>query len=92
MRKDELMEAVHERRESGYPKKHVEKAVNDAFDIIASTLAKGEKVVVTGFGTFEVVERKAKTGRNPRTGVAIPIPATKAVKFKPSKFLKEAVK
>ena len=92
MKKGELMEAVYARRESGFSKNHVEKAVNDALDVIGETLAKGEEVVITGFGKFEVTERAARTGRNPRTGDPVEIAACKVVKFKPSKSLKESVK
>ena len=59
---------------------------------ITAALAKGEKVQILGFGTFEVRARAARKGRNPQTGKAIKIPATKVPAFKPGKALKEAVK
>ena len=68
-----------------------ETAYNGLFSIIRETLAKGGGVVVSGFGSFKVVQRKAKKGRNPRTGKEIQIPASKAVKFTAGKALKESV-
>jgi DNA-binding protein HU-beta len=72
-------------------KAEAERAVNSALAIIADALASGEKVTFSGFGTFSVSERKARNGRNPRTGKTIKIPASKTVKFSPGKQLKEAV-
>ena len=54
-------------------------------------LASGDKIALTGFGSFEVTEREAREGRNPATGATIQIPASKAPKFKPGKALKDAV-
>ena len=72
------------------------KAAQDAVDCVISSitraLKKGEDVVLTGFGTFKVVKRKARKGRNPNTGEAFKIKASKAPKFTPGKALKEAVK
>jgi DNA-binding protein HU-beta len=72
------------------------KAAQDAVDCVISSitraLKKGEDVVLTGFGTFKVVKRKARKGRNPNTGEVIKIKASKAPKFTPGKALKEAVK
>ena len=66
--------------------------VIDAFqDIVKEILIKGDKLQLVGFGTFEVAERAERKGRNPKTGEAITIPATKSPKFKPSRTLKEAV-
>ena len=59
--------------------------------VIAGALKRGERVQITGFGTFEARERKARTGRNPRTGEAIQIAASKAPSFKAGKGLKEAI-
>ena len=61
-------------------------------EVVKNALAKGEKVSLVGFGTFEVVERSAREGRNPQTGESIHIPATKAPKFKAGKMLKDCVK
>ena len=68
-----------------------EKAVNTFLDIVTETLASGDKIAFTGFGSFEVTEREAREGRNPATGATIQIPASKAPKFKPGKALKDAV-
>ncbi|WP_285907986.1 HU family DNA-binding protein [Pseudodesulfovibrio pelocollis] len=92
MNKSELMDAVYARRTTGFSKVHVEKAVNDALDIIAEQLAKGDKVVITGFGSFEVMATAPRLGRNPHNGEPVQIPAGKKIKFKPGKALKEAVK
>jgi len=62
------------------------------FETISHTLAKGEKIQLVGFGTFEIRERAERTGRNPQTGEEMTIPATKIPAFKPGKELKEAVK
>ncbi|HXJ37001.1 MAG TPA: HU family DNA-binding protein [Candidatus Eisenbacteria bacterium] len=66
-----------------------ERAVNTLFDDIESALQKGDKVNISGFGTFAVSARKARTGRNPKTGEAIDIPASKSAKFKAGKSLKD---
>jgi DNA-binding protein HU-beta len=59
---------------------------------VTRALKKGDKLTLTGFGTFMVVKRKARSGRNPRTGKEIKIAATKVAKFKPGNKLKETVK
>lgn len=66
-------------------------AVDAVIDAIRGSLAKGDDVRLVGFGTFSVAQRAATTGRNPRTGEPIKIPASKQPKFKPGKELKEAV-
>jgi DNA-binding protein HU-beta len=66
-----------------------EAAFEGLFGILADALKKGDSIAVSGFGTFKVVNRKARTGRNPRTGEEIAIPASRSVKFTPSKALKE---
>ena len=68
-----------------------EAAYDKLFDIIGATLQKGDAVSISGFGSFKIVERKARKGRNPRTGKEIQIPASKAVKFTPGKTLKESL-
>ncbi len=73
-------------------KTEAEKVVNACLESIKEILQSDQKLTLTGFGTFEVVERKERKGRNPQTGEEIVIPATKVVKFKPGKVLKEAVK
>ena len=67
------------------------RAVDGVFDAITNSLKGGEEVRLVGFGSFSVVNRKATTGRNPRTGEAINIPASNQPKFKAGKALKEAV-
>ncbi|USL45396.1 HU family DNA-binding protein (plasmid) [Priestia megaterium] len=71
---------------------HMKKAVDALFETISNTLANEEKIQLIGFGTFEVRERAARTGRNPQTGEEMTIPASKVPAFKPGKELKEALK
>ncbi len=73
-------------------KKEVAAAVDAIFSSIQEDLAKGEKVQLIGFGTFEVRHRAARKGRNPQTGAEIEIPTSKVPAFKPGKALKDAVK
>ena len=89
MTKTELVAAVAEK--SGLTKKDAERAVSSVFETITAQLMKGEKVQISGFGIFEVKEREARVGRNPRTKEAIEIPASKAPSFKASKALKDTV-
>ena len=89
MNKAELVSAVAEK--TGMSKKDSEKAVNAAFDTITEALAAGDKVQLVGFGAFEVKERGARTGRNPKTKEEIEIPASRVASFKVGKALKEAV-
>ena len=90
MNKTELITAMAEKAEIS--KKDAEKVLNAFTNIVADTLVDGDKVSITGFGTFEVVERAERQGRNPATGEAITIAASKSPKFKTGKALKEAVK
>ena len=89
MNKTELVAAVAEK--SGLTKKDAERVVSATFDTITAQLTKGEKVQISGFGIFEVKEREARVGRNPRTKEAIEIPASKVPAFKASKALKDTV-
>ncbi len=89
MNKAELVSAVAEK--TGMSKKDSEKAVNSAFDTITEALAAGDKVQLVGFGAFEVKERGARIGRNPKTKEEIEIPASRVASFKVGKALKEAV-
>ena len=89
MNKNDLITAVA--NNSGLSKTDAGKAVDGVFDAITSTLQYGGNVRVVGFGTFSTAQRKATTGRNPRTGEAIQIPASTQPKFKAGKGLKEAV-
>ena len=89
MNKTELVAAFAEK--TGMSKKDSEKAVNAAFDSITEALAAGEKVQLVGFGAFEVKERNARVGRNPKTKETIEIPASRVASFKVGKALKDAV-
>lgn len=89
MNKTELISAVAEK--AGLSKKDCEKAVNAVFDSVTAALAAGDKVQLVGFGSFEVKERGARVGRNPRTKEEIQIPATRVASFKVGKALKDAV-
>lgn len=89
MTKAELISAVAEKTE--LTKKDSEKAVTAIIDAVTEALAGGEKVSLVGFGTFEVKERAARKGINPRTKEAMNIPASKLPAFKAGKVLKEAV-
>ncbi len=72
-------------------KKEVYEIVTEVFQLIEETLHKGEKVQISGFGTFLVKHRKGKVGRNPRTGEEVPVPDRKVIVFKPSRKLLELV-
>lgn len=89
MNKTELVAAMAAKAELS--KKDAESALKAFTATVAEELKKGEKVQLVGFGTFEVTKRAARTGKNPQTGKAIKIPATKAPKFKAGKALKETV-
>jgi len=89
LNKAELVASVAEKAEM--TKKDAEKAVNALFASIEEALARGDKVQLVGFGTFEVKERAARVGRNPRTGEEISIAATKVPVFKAGKALRDAV-
>ena len=87
MSKTELVAAIAEK--TGLTKKDSEAAVNAFIGTVTEQLKTGEKVQLIGFGTFEVSERAARTGRNPQTGADMTIAASKAPKFKAGKALKE---
>jgi len=89
MNKTELIAQVAEK--TGLSKKDTESIINAAVDTIASTMARGDKVQLSGFGIFEVKDRQARVGRNPKTKEAIEIPASRQPVFKPSKALKDIV-
>jgi DNA-binding protein HU-beta len=77
--------------ETGLTKVDAEKAIKAAMGAISTELASGGSVTLIGFGTFSVMGRKARSGKNPRTGATIKIPAKKVPKFKPGKALREMV-
>ena len=89
MNKTELIAAVASK--AGLSKKDAERVVNATLETITESLVKGDKVNISGFGIFEVKNREARVGRNPRTKETIQIPAAKLPAFKASKTLKDAV-
>ena len=89
MTKSELTAIAAER--AGISKREAEQLVSALIDTISQTLERGEAVQLTGFGTFEIKERQAKIGRDPRTKEPITIPATHVPVFRPSKNLKDRV-
>ena len=96
MNKAELVDQVVQK--TGVPLREVRTIVDAIFDpdpnlgLIAAELKSGSKVAISGFGTFEARERKERTGRNPHTGEAVNIPATRAPAFKAGKPLKESLR
>ena len=89
MNKTELIAAAAER--AGITKKDTERILNAAIDAITRSLVAGEKVQLSGFGTFEVRDRKERTGTDPHDAHPIQIAATRVPAFKPSKVLKDSV-
>ncbi|MBR0491409.1 MAG: HU family DNA-binding protein [Clostridia bacterium] len=89
MNKSELVAALSTK--TGASKKASEASLNALVDIISSTLKKGDKVQLVGFGTFETRKRAARKGRNPQTGAEMKIPASKSPVFKAGKALKDTV-
>ena len=89
MNKTELIAAVAEKADLS--KKDAEKAVYALLDTVVEEVAKGEKIQLVGFGTFERRERKEREGCNPQTGAKIPIPASMVPAFKVGKAFKDAV-
>lgn len=88
MNKSELISAMAQALNS---RKDAESALNSLLDAISTALTKGDKVSLPGLGTFKVSKRKARTGRNPRTGEVVNIKAHNVAQFTPGKKLKEAV-
>ncbi|WP_282184083.1 HU family DNA-binding protein [Azospirillum brasilense] len=89
MNQAELIETIA--TNAGIRKSDAAKVVQSVFEGISSALARGEEVRLAGFGIFEVAERAAREGRNPRTGEAVQIAASKAPRFKPAKQLRDVV-
>ncbi|MBQ5608307.1 MAG: HU family DNA-binding protein [Oscillospiraceae bacterium] len=89
MNKAELIATIAEK--TGMTKKDAERVVSATFEAITDTLQKGDKVQVSGFGSFEVKTREARIGRNPRTKEEVQIPATRLPAFKASKTLKDKI-
>jgi DNA-binding protein HU-beta len=90
MTKAELIASIG--KEAKISKASAEKALNAFTSSVMKALKKGDKLTLTGFGTFSVAKRRARMGRNPQTGKEIKIPATRVAKFKPGNMLKGAVK
>jgi len=89
MTKKDLVAAIA--KETGQAKVQVDRTINSLFGNITEALKKDDKVSFIGFGTFYVSDRAARTGRNPKTGAPLEIPASKVPKFRPGSSLKEAV-
>lgn len=89
MNKGEFVEALADRLDVS--RAQADRALSAVLDIVAEQLGKGEKVAFTGFGSFEVSKRAARTGRNPRTGATIKIPAAKTAKFTAGAALKKSI-
>ena len=89
MTKAELIEALSNKLPLN--KADAERAINIVLDDVIAALRQGERVNISGFGTFSVSERQARTGRNPKTGASIEISASRSAKFKPGKQLKDSL-
>ena len=89
MKKTDLIHAIAD--QTGLSKKDAEKALNATIDTIIKAVAEGDKIQLTGFGTFEQRQRNARTGVDPRTGNSIEIPASKVPAFKAGKAFKDIV-
>jgi DNA-binding protein HU-beta len=89
MTKADLIEGLANKL--GFNRIDAEKAVNAVLDDITEALKQGERVNISGFGTFSVSERNARSGRNPKTGETIEISASRSAKFKPGKQLKDSL-
>jgi DNA-binding protein HU-beta len=87
--KSELIEVIA--HQADISKAAATRSLEAVIGAVKTTLKKGDSVTITGFGTFAVNKRKARTGRNPRTGAAIKIKASKVPKFRPGKGLKDAL-
>ncbi|NJN68839.1 MAG: HU family DNA-binding protein [Chloroflexaceae bacterium] len=92
MQKTEFIKAVAEKAGDGVSQKQAKQVIEAAINVITETLQKGEKVTLTGFGTFEVRNRQEREGVNPQTRERMIIPATRTPGFSASSTLKEAVK
>jgi len=89
MTKADIVETVFEK--VGYSKKDVSAVVEEVFECIKSTLEKGDKVKVSGFGNFSVRQKRSRRGRNPQTGSEITIEQRRVLTFKASQLLKKAI-
>ena len=89
MTKIEIIQSVHEKM--GFPKKNSAEIVESVFNIIKDSLARGEKIKISGFGNFIVKEKKSRRGRNPQTGAEIEISSRRVLTFKSSQVLRKAL-
>jgi integration host factor subunit alpha len=89
MTKADIVERVY--KEAGFSKKEAAELVDLVFTVIKDTLAKGEKVKISGFGNFSIRDKATRVGRNPQTGDAMNISARRVLTFKPSQILKEDI-
>jgi integration host factor subunit alpha len=87
--KADIVERVY--KEAGFSKKEASDLVDLVFKIMKDTLAKGEKVKISGFGNFSIRDKQTRTGRNPQTGSSMEISARRVLTFKPSQVLKEDI-
>ena len=87
MNKNDLVETIA--CTAQISKAEAERGLNGMLSMMSSAMETGERVTLVGFGSFTVVERAPRTGRNPKTGETVPIPPRKAVKFKPGKHLSQ---
>ena len=90
MTKADLVDKIHAKAGLG-TKAATEQFLDAAISVLSETIANGEQVSFTGFGSFKVVERSERKGRNPRTGDTLTIPACKIIKFRPGKILKDSL-
>lgn len=90
MTKSELIELIS-RHQTQFSQKDVEIAVNQIIDSMIQTLSKGERIEIRGFGSFSLHDRKARVGRNPKTGEKVELKAKKVPHFKPGKMLRDQV-
>jgi len=90
MTKSELIESLSYKLDR-FSHKDIEQAVNTMLDTMIHTLAQGKRIEIRGFGSFTLHERKARMGRNPKTGEQVPLPAKRVPHFKPGKALREKV-
>jgi len=91
MNKADLVEWIHKSGKVGETKASAQRAVDAVLEGITNGLKKNKSVTLVGFGSFKLKRREGRMGRNPQTGAAIKIPASKAVSFRPGKKLKEAL-
>ena len=90
MTKAEIIDAVYE-KVGGFSKKEAAEIVEAVFDTMKEVLANGEKIKISGFGNFQVQEKRSRPGRDPQTGRSIEISARRVLKFRPSQVLKNAL-